>query len=261
MVKRGLGKFYTGLILVFLYAPIIVLIAFSFNNSKSRGTWSGFTFKWYIELFKDAEVLSALYNTILIAVLTAIISTIIGTFAALGIHEMKGIKKSALLNLNYIPVLNPDIVTAVSLMALYRFFKMDFGLVTMLLSHIAFSIPYVILSVLPKLKQMNVHLAEAAMDLGATPFYALRKVVIPEIMPGIITGALFAFTLSVDDFVISFFTTGHGFSNLSITIYSMTRRGINPIINALSTLMFVGLLALLLIINKRTDKALEKGGF
>ncbi len=146
-------------------------------------------------------------------------------------------------------------------MALYRFFKMDFGMVTMLLSHIAFSIPYVILSVLPKLKQMNLHLAEAAMDLGATPFYALRKVVIPEIMPGIITGALFAFTLSVDDFVISFFTTGHGFSNLSITIYSMTRRGINPIINALSTLMFLGLLILLLVINKRTDKALEKGGF
>lgn len=261
MVKKGLGKFYTALILIFLYAPIIVLIAFSFNNSKSRGSWSGFTFRWYIELFKDAEVLRALYNTILIAVLTAIISTIIGTFAALGIHEIRGVKKAAILNLNYIPVLNPDIVTAVSLMALYRFFKMDFGMVTMLLSHIAFSIPYVILSVLPKLKQMNVHLAEAAMDLGATPFYALRKVVIPEIMPGIITGALFAFTLSVDDFVISFFTTGHGFSNLSITIYSMTRRGINPIINALSTLMFLGLLILLLVINKRTDKALEKGGF
>lgn len=261
MVRKGLNRFYTFLILLFLYAPIIVLIVFSFNNSKSRGVWSGFTLKWYVELFKDAEVLRALYNTILIAVLSSIISTIIGTFAALGIHQMRGLSKAAVLNLNYLPVLNPDIVTGISLMALYRFLKIEFGLATMLLSHIAFSIPYVILSVLPKLKQLNVHLAEAAMDLGATPFYALRKVIIPEIMPGIITGGLLAFTLSVDDFVISFFNTGHGFSNLSITIYSMTRRGINPIINALSTLMFISLLILLLVINKRTDKGLEKGGF
>lgn len=261
MVRKGLSKFYTFLILLFLYAPIIVLIVFSFNNSKSRGTWSGFTLRWYVELFKDEEVLRSLYNTILIAIISSLLSTIIGTFAALGIHQMRGLKKTAILNLNYLPVLNPDIVTAVSLMALYRFLRLDFGFLTMLLSHMAFSIPYVILSVLPKLKQMNIHLAEAAMDLGATPAYALRKVIIPEIMPGIITGALFAFTLSVDDFVISFFNTGQGFSNLSITIYSMTRRGINPIINALSTLMFVALLILLLIINKRSDKGLEKGGF
>ncbi len=260
MVKKHLKKFYMFLVLLFLYAPIIVLVVFSFNNSKSRGTWSGFTLRWYVELFRDAEVLRALYNTILIAVLSSVISTVIGTFAALGIHQIKGFKKSIILNLNYLPVLNPDIVTAISLMALYRFLKIDFGLSTMLLSHIAFSIPYVILSILPKLKQMNVHLAEAAMDLGATPLYALRKVIIPEIMPGIITGGLLAFTLSVDDFVISFFNTGHGVSNLSITIYSMTRRGINPIINALSTLMFISLLVLLLIINKRTDKSLERGG-
>lgn len=260
MVKRGAEKFYTFLIILFLYAPIIVLIIFSFNDSKSRGVWAGFTFKWYIELFKDAEILKALYNTILVAVLSTIISTVIGTFAAIGISDIPGFRKKILLNLNYLPVLNPDIVTAVSLMALFRFLRLDFGMITMLLSHIVFCIPYVILSVLPKLKQMNKHLAEAAMDLGATPFYALRKVVLPEIMPGIVTGALIAFTLSVDDFVISFFNTGGGFTNLSITIFSMSKRGINPTINALSTLMFIGLLILLLVINKRADKNLMERG-
>lgn len=254
MVRRGAEKLYTFLMFLFLYTPIVILIIFSFNNSKSRGIWAGFTFKWYIELFKDAEILKALYNTILIAVLSTVISTVIGTFAAIGISDIPGFRKKIILNLNYLPVLNPDIVTAVSLMALFRFLRIDFGIITMLLSHIVFCIPYVILSVLPKLKHMNKHLAEAAMDLGATPFYALRKVVIPEIMPGIVTGALIAFTLSVDDFVISFFNTGGGFTNLSITIFSMSKRGINPTINALSTLMFVSLLVLLLIINKRADK-------
>lgn len=253
MVSKNLKRLYTFLIFLFLYAPIIILIVFSFNDSKSRGVWSGFTLRWYVELFKDPAILKALYYTILIAILSSIISTVIGTFAALGIHNMPGLSKKVVLNLNYLPVLNPDIVTAVSLMALYRFFKLEFGFTTMLLSHITFCIPYVILSVLPKLKQMNRHLAEAAMDLGATPFYALRKVVIPEIMPGIITGGLMAFTLSVDDFVISFFNTGNGVSNLSIEIFAMSRRGINPTINALSTLMFVSLLVLLLIINKRTE--------
>lgn len=261
MVNKSLKKLYTFLIFAFLYAPIIVLIVFSFNSSKSRGVWTGFTLKWYVELFKDAEVLKALYNTLLIAVSSAIISTVIGTFAAIGIYNMNGLGKKVVLNLNYLPVLNPDIVTAVSLMTLFRFLRIEFGFVTMLLSHITFCIPYVILSILPKLKQMNKHLAEAAMDLGATPLYALRKVIIPEIMPGIITGGLMAFTLSIDDFVISFFNTGPGVSNLSITIFSMARRGINPVINALSTLMFIGLLGLLLIINKRTDKNQgERGG-
>ena len=260
MVEKNVKRLYTFLIFLFLYAPIVVLIIFSFNDSKSRGTWNGFTFKWYLELFKDKEVLKALYNTLLIAISSAIISTFLGTIAAIGIFNMHGLNKKIVLNLNYMPVLNPDIVTAVSLMTLFRLFKFEFGLLTMLLSHITFCLPYVILSILPKLKQMNKHLAEAAMDLGATPFYALRKVVIPEIMPGIITGGLMAFTLSIDDFVISFFNTGHGVSNLSITIFSMARRGINPVINALSTLMFIGLLILLLIINKRTDKNLEERG-
>lgn len=260
MVGKALRRLYTCLIFLFLYAPIIVLIVFSFNSSKSRGTWSGFTFKWYIELFRDAEVLKALYYTLLIAVLSSIISTIIGTFAAIGIYGMLGLSKKIVLNLNYLPVLNPDIVTAVSLMTLFRFIRIEFGFITMLLSHITFCIPYVILSILPKLKQMNKHLAEAAMDLGATPFYALRKVIIPEIKPGIVTGALLAFTLSVDDFVISFFNKGAGVTNLSITIFSMARRGINPVINALSTLMFVSLLILLLIINSRSSKSISERG-
>jgi spermidine/putrescine transport system permease protein len=260
MVSKGLKRLYTFLIFLFLYSPIIVLIVFSFNNSRSRGVWSGFTLKWYVELFKDEEVLKALYNTLLIAVLSSVISTIIGTFAAIGIYGMPGIRKKVILNINYLPVLNPDIVTAVSLMTLFRFLNIEFGFITMLLSHITFCIPYVILSILPKLRQMNKHLAEAAMDLGATPLYALRKVVIPEIMPGIVTGALMAFTLSVDDFVISFFNKGAGVTNLSITIFSMAKRGINPIINALSTLMFVGLLILLLIINSRSSKSISERG-
>lgn len=260
MVSKISKKIYLFLMFAFLYLPIIVLIAFSFNDSKLQGVWSGFTLRWYVDLFKDAEILRALYTTIIIAILSSVISTIIGTFAAIGIHGIKGFSRKVILNLNYMPVLNPDIVTAIALMALFRFLKVEFGFITMLLSHMVFSIPFVILSVLPKLKQMNVHLAEAAMDLGATPFYALRKVIIPEIMPGIITGMLLAFTLSIDDFVISFFNTGHGVSNLSITIYSMTRKGINPIVNALSTLMFVALLILLLVINKRSDEDLKLGG-
>ncbi|HLR35345.1 MAG TPA: ABC transporter permease [Tissierellales bacterium] len=260
MVNKFIKKFYTFLIFLFLYAPIIVLMAFSFNDSKSRGTWTGFTFKWYLELFKNEEVLMALYYTLLIAILSSIIATIIGTIAAIGIYDMKLLGRKIVLNLNYLPVLNPDIVTAVALMTLFRFANIEFGFTTMLLAHITFNIPYVILSILPKLKQLNKHLAEAAMDLGATPFYALRKVVIPQIMPGIVTGALIAFTLSIDDFVISFFTTGSDVTNLSITIYSMARRGINPVINALSTLMFLSVLILLILINKRTDKNLGHRG-
>ena len=260
MVNKSLKKIYITLIFLFLYAPIIILIIFSFNSSKSRGVWTGFTFKWYVELFKNEEVLTALYYTVLIAILSSLISTIIGTFAAIGIYNMNYLGKKIVLNLNYLPILNPDIVTAVSLMTLFRIANIEFGFLTMLLAHITFNIPYVILSILPKLKQLNRHLAEAAMDLGATPFYALRKVIIPEIMPGIVTGALIAFTLSIDDFVISFFTTGPQVTNLSITVYSMARRGINPVINALSTLMFLSVLGLLIIINKRTSKDIKSRG-
>lgn len=250
MVTRFLKKCYVGLILIFLYAPIIVLAVFSFNSSKSRGHWTGFTLKWYVEMFQDRHIMSALYYTIVIAILAATIATIIGLASAIGIYNMNKINRSIIMNLTYLPVLNPDIVTGISLMILFIFINLDLGFLTMLIAHITFNIPYVILSILPKLRQMDKHLYEAALDLGATPFYAFWKVVLPEIMPGVVTGFILAFTLSIDDFVISFFTTGAGVSNLSILIYSMARRGISPTINALSTLMFVCVLLLLLLVNR-----------
>jgi len=254
MVIRFIKRFYTFIIFSFLYAPILVLIIYSFNNSRSRGKWSGFTLKWYVELLHDRQILSALYYTILIAIISSVVATVIGTMAAVGIHNMGKWKKSLIMNITYLPVLNPDIVTGISLMILFIFVKMPLGFISMLLAHITFNIPYVILSVLPKLKQLNKHLYEAALDLGATPAYAFKKVILPEIMPGIITGMLLAFTLSLDDFVISFFTTGSGVSNLSITVYSMARRGINPKINALSSIMFIVVLLLLIIVNNRMSK-------
>jgi len=195
--------------------------------------------------------MKALSNTMIIAVLSAVIATVIGTAAAIGIHNMKRLKKTIVMNLTYIPVVNPDIVTGLSLMLLFVFSNFQLGFVSLLLAHITFNIPYVILSVMPKLKQLDKHLYEAALDLGATPFEAYRKVILPEIMPGVFTGLLLAFTLSVDDFVISFFTTGSGVSTLSIIIYSMARRGINPKINALSSLLFLTVLLLLIIVNLR----------
>lgn len=235
--------------------PIVTLAVFSFNDSKSMAVWKGFTLDWYHVLFKNERMMTALYYTILVAILATVISTIIGTIAAIGIHKMRaGKKRELLLNVNYLPVLNPDIVTGVALMTLFVFLNATFGMTTMLLSHLVFDIPYVILSVLPKLKQLPDNIEEAAMDLGATPMYALRKVILPQIKPGIISGALMAFTMSIDDFVISFFTTGNGVTNLSIEIYSMTRRGISPEINALSTLMFITVLILLIASNVAGNK-------
>ena len=258
MVKKYLTKVYMGIIFIFLYAPIIVLAVFSFNESKSRGNWTGFSLKWYVELFQDHDIRSAFYYTISIAVVSAIVSTILGTIAAIGINSMKGKTKAVILNVNYLPVVNPDIVTGISLMILFISFNMDFGFNTRLLSHIVFNTPYVILSILPKLKQLDVHMTEAAMDLGATPMYALRKVIIPEIKPGIVTGFLMAFTLSIDDFIISYFTKGEGVTNLSIVIYSMARRGVRPTINALSTIMLSVVLLLMLLINRRTNGVEKK---
>lgn len=254
MVKNLMKRGYTFLIFFFLYAPIVVLIIFSFNESKSRVNWTGFTFKWYKELFRDQYILNALYNTITIALFSAIIATTLGTAAAIGIHAMKKYPKLLVMNVSYLPVLNPDIVTAISMMLLFIFVKLPLGYLSLLMAHITFNLPYVILSVLPKLKQLNKYTFEAALDLGATPLYAYRKVVLPQIRSGVITGFLLAFTLSVDDFVISFFTTGSGVSNVSIAIYAMARRGINPKINALLTIMFISVLILLLIINKRMVK-------
>lgn len=255
-MKKHLARLYTFLIFFFLYAPIIVLIIFSFNNSKSTAAWSGFSLRWYSELFRDKSIMKALYYTLLCAVLSSAIATIFGTVTAYGIHHMRKRPREILLAVNNIPLLNPDIVTGISLMALFSVLvvlRFKLGFTTMLIAHIAFNVPYVILSVLPKLSQMPDDTVNAAMDLGATPFYAFRKVVLPEIKPGIITGAIMAFTMSIDDFVISYFTTGVGVTNLSIEIYTMARRGIKPSINALSTLMFVAVLILLLLVNKYSD--------
>ena len=232
---------YLTLVFLFLYAPIVALAVFSFNDSKSMAHWGGFTFKWYQQLIHNDSIMNALYYTIVVAIISSIVATIVGTISA----------RNVILNINYLPVLNPDIVTAVALMSLFVFLNLEFGFLTMLLSHIMFSIPYVILSVLPKIKQLPQNIEEAAMDLGATPMYALRKVVLPQIKPGIVSGFLIAFTMSIDDFIISFFNTGNGVSNLSIEIYGMARRGIKPEINALSTIMFTVVLILLLISNKK----------
>ena len=210
-------------------------------------------------VFQDPQILKTIYYTLAVAVLSSLVATIFGTAAALGIDSMTRFRKTVVMNITYLPVLNPDIVTGVSLMLLFVFVNIKLGFISLLLAHITFNIPYVILSVLPKLKQLNKHLYEAALDLGATPFYAFKKVILPEIIPGVITGALLAFTLSVDDFVISFFTTGSGVSNLSIYIYSMARRGINPEINALSTLMFVSVLLLLIVVDRRMSRDKMKG--
>lgn len=254
-IENFIKRFYLFIIFLFLYIPIITLMVFSFNESKTMGKWTGFSLKWYKELFSNDRLMSALYYTILIAVLASVIATIIGTISALAISQMNGKMKALILNINYLPVLNPDIVTGIALMSLFIFLNFNFGFVTMLLAHITFDIPYVILSVLPKIKQLPENTLDAAADLGATPLYTFCKVVIPQIKPGIFAGFLMAFTMSIDDFVISFFTTGPGVTNLSIEIYSMARRGIKPEINALSTLMFITVLALLLIVNKKQNLA------
>ncbi len=259
--KGGAGRFfqrmYLALVLLFLYAPILTLIVFSFNASKSRARWDGFTLRWYAELFRDPDILNALYVTLGVAVLAAALATVIGTLGAIGIHRMRRRSKALWLLVNNVNMLTPDIVIGVSLMLLFLFFKLPLGFFTMLLAHVTFNIPYVVLSVLPKLRQMNESAYEAALDLGASPGQALCKVVVPEILPGILSGALLAFTLSLDDFVISFFTTSQ-VQNLSTLIYSMAKRGINPTINALSTLLFAAVLLLLLLLNKRVDLAEQR---
>ncbi|OPJ59188.1 ABC transporter permease [Clostridium oryzae] len=256
MVEKAFRRFYLFLAYAFLYAPILLLIIFSFNDGKNSSKWTGFSLKWYFSLLNDDRILMALYYTVLVAVIAAILSTILGTISALGIHKMKGFSKKIILNINYIPVLNPDIVTAVSLMTLFIFFRFvfngfEFGFNTLLISHIVFCTPYVILSVLPKLSQLPEDMVKAALDLGATPGYAFRKIILSQIKSGIMAGFLIAFTMSIDDFVISFFTAGSNVTNLSIEIFSMARRGLSPEINALSTLMFISIFILLFLANGR----------
>lgn len=250
--KNILTRLYLFAVLLFLYLPILTLIVFSFNASKSRAQWDGFTLQWYVELFNNRQILRALGVSLGVALLAAIFSTILGTAAAIGIHAMNGGLKGFMLNVSYLPVLTPDIVTGISMMILFVFARLDLGLWTMLLAHISFDVPYVIFSVLPKLRQMNQHAYEAALDLGCRPMAAMRKIVLPEIMPGVFTGAVLAFTLSLDDFVVSYFTSTK-VQNLSVYIYSAARRGIHPTINALSTIMFVSVLLLLVFVNRRAS--------
>lgn len=253
-----ISNVYLFLVFLFLYIPIFALIIFSFSDSKSMGHIGGFTLKWYVNLFKNKTIMTALYYTLSIAIIASVVATIIGTISAIGINKMRPRNKAIMMNVNNLPILNTEIVTGVALMSLFVFVKVDFGYLTMLISHIMFCIPYVILSVLPKLRQMPENLENAALDLGATPFYALRKVILPQIKSGILSGFLMAFTMSIDDFIISFFNSGNGVTNLSIEIYSMARRGIKPEINALSTLMFGAALILLLLSNKK--QSLSEGG-
>lgn len=252
MVKKTFKTLYSSFVYLFLYAPILIMVIYSFNGSKFRNKWGGFSLKWYKELFENREIMQALWNTLAIAAVSAIVSTILGLAASWLLYRMRNRKvKSLMLNTTYLPMLNPDIVTGVSMMILFVFLSIPRGFLTLLFAHITFSVPYIIQSLLPKFHQLNKNTYEAALDLGATPWQAFYKVILPELIPGIATGMLLAFTLSIDDFVISFFTTGPGVSNLSIMIYSMTRKGINPSINALSTIMFFSVLFLLIIVNTR----------
>jgi len=253
--RKGTKVFRTlwmVLLMAFLYAPILVMIALSFNASVSRSQWTGFTFDWYVKLFHDPAILGALKTTLEVAVIATVVSTVIGTLGAIGIHSMNAGMAGALINVSYLPMTTPDIVTGVSLMLMFIFTHVPLGKWTMIMAHIAFDIPYVLFSVMPKLKQMNPNLYEAALDLGCHPAKALYKVIVPEITPGIFTGALLAFTMSLDDFVISYFTSSDMYPNLSRIVYSSTKLGVKPTMYALSTLMFVTILLLLVLINRRT---------
>lgn len=253
-IRRIIESLYLYLIFMFLYVPIVVLMVFSFNSSRSRGNWGGFSMKWYAQMLGDAQLLSALKTTLIVGALSAVISCAIGTAAAIGIHGFRNKKIRSIINeVTNIPMVSSELVTGVSLMLLFIAANIPRGMFTMLLAHITFNIPYVILSVTPKLISLDENLYEAALDLGAHPWYAFRHVVMPEIMPGIINGLLLAFTMSIDDFVISFFTTGNGINNLSIYVYSTAKR-LNPKINALSTVMFLFIIFMLWIINRRTSK-------
>jgi len=260
----SLKRAYLSIILLFLYAPIATLIIFSFNAHRSRGAWGGFSLDWYRQLFSNPAIVQALNNTLMIALISAFVSTVIGTIAALGVVAMKKNTRRVILNLNSIPVLNPEIVTGISLRIFFLFVINAFGgrgslgFTTLILAHITFNICYVMLSVLPKVRALDSSIYEAARDLGATPFSAFWKVIMPQLWPGVVTGFILAFTLSLDDFIISFFTTGAGVNTLSIYIYTSTRLGVSPEVNALSTLMFVALMLLLFIVHRRDQRELRK---
>ena len=263
-MKRA-SKIYTALIMIFLFAPMVILLVFSFNEAKSLSVFSGFSLKWYRELFRDDETLKAVANTLVLAVLAALISTVMGTAAAVGINKLRNkVLRTAMDSVTNIPMINPDIITGISLMLMFVFVGRLFGAATslnfgtMLIAHITFCLPYVILQVLPKLQQMDKALPEAAMDLGCTPLRAFFKAELPEILPGVITGMIMAFTLSLDDFVISYFTSGNGFQTLPIRIYNMTKKTVTPKMYALATIIFFVILTLLLISNLYDEETVRK---
>lgn len=253
MVKKCASRIYMFLIFAFLYLPIVVLIALSFNNSKTKVVWGGFTLRWYTSCFQDEKIMSAFVTTLQITFLSAIIATLIGTLAALGINAMRKRNQTIYLGATNIPLLNADIVTGISMMLLFVKF-MDLGFVTVLIAHITFSIPYVILNVMPKLRQVNRNTYEAALDLGATPMYAFYKVTWPEIRSGVFSGFMMAVTMSLDDFSITYFTKGAGVNTLSTMLYTELRKGIKPELYALSTILFFAVLIILLLGNVHPGK-------
>jgi hypothetical protein len=257
-VKKTFKGIYLFLIMLFLYLPIFTLMVLSFNGGKTMNAWVGFSLEWYEEMFANRQIMEALGNTVSIAFWAASASTVIGVLACMGISAMKEKPRTLLMGLNNIPLLNADIVTGISLMLSFLMFGISLNYGTVLMAHITFCIPYVILSVMPKFRQLENHTYEAALDLGATPAYAFFKVVLPDIMPGIVSGFLLAFTMSVDDFVITHFTRGAGINTISTLIYSQVRVGIRPTLYALSTLIFVTVFIILIVVNIISHKKEEK---
>lgn len=253
-MKKLLKYLYIALILIFLYAPIFVLIVLSFNNSKSRAYWGGFSIKWYFKLFENEPIMSALVNSIVLGLTSAFTATLLGVLACIGIKSLRKFSRNALMTAVNIPILNAEIVTGISLMLLFIALRITPSFTTVLLSHITINVPYVILSVLPKIKSLNPNIYDAALDLGATPKQAFFKVILPEIFPGILSGFLIAFTMSLDDFIIAYFTKGPGFDTLSTKIYTELKKGIKPEMYALSTIIFIVVLIILIIMNLKSTK-------
>lgn len=257
---KALKRLYLAIILLFLYAPILTLMVLSFNSSKTRAKWGGFSLKWYGALFKNRDIMQAFSNSITLALLSSVIAVVIGTLACIGLNHMKKTPKNIIIGVTNIPMLNADIVTGISLMLLFLSFGLKFGYGTILLSHITFNIPYVILSIMPRYKNLNNSAFEAALDLGASKIYAFTKIVLPDLFPGILSGFLLAFTMSLDDFIITHFTKGAGVDTLSTKIYTEVKKGIKPEMYALSTIIFLLVFVMLLIINKpdKTDVKKEE---
>ena len=258
MMKTTAKKIYIILIFIFLYAPIATLMVFSFNKSRTRAKWCGFTFQWYLSLLGNREIMNALWNTLFIALVSSLSAVVIGTVACIAINNMTKRKRTVIMGITNIPMLNADIVTGISLMLLFISLGFKFGLGTILLSHITFNIPYVILCVMPRMRQLNPSTYEAALDLGASPVHAFFKVVFPDILPGVLSGFLMAFTMSLDDFIITHFTKGAGVDTLSTKIYTEVKKGIKPEMYALSTIIFVTVLLLLFLVNKAPKEKNER---